>query len=120
MRNYDLEDRLIDFSVEVITLIEHLPGRIAAKHLSSQLVRSCTAPALIYGEAQAAESKRDFIHKSKLVLKELKESQINLKIINRLTYLKNHQSKLNSVFQECSELVAIFTTSIKTAKSNLH
>jgi four helix bundle protein len=58
-----------------------LPATKAGHNLEYQLAKSGTAPALVYGEAQAAESRADFIHKMKVALKELKESRINLRII---------------------------------------
>jgi four helix bundle protein len=79
----NLEERLIDFAVMVIDLSEKLPKTFAGKHLGNQLVRSGTSPALNYGEAQAAESKKDFIHKMRICLKELRESYVCLKIIDR-------------------------------------
>ena len=108
-RRYDLEERLIDFAVIILDLCELLPQNFAAKHLGGQLVRSGTSPALNYGEAQAAESKADFLHK----LKELRESQICLKIISKKKYIKGEKEQ--PVLKECSGLVAIFTKSIETA-----
>ncbi len=85
--------------------------------MGHQLARSGTAPALNYGEAQAAESQADFIHKMGVCLKELRESGINMKIISRRNYFKN-EVLLQKVQQEAKELVAIFTKSISTAKTN--
>ncbi|MEM7163697.1 MAG: four helix bundle protein, partial [Bacteroidota bacterium] len=82
-RRTQLEDRLIDFSIKIIEICEKLPSQYAAKHLGQQLLRSGTSPALNYGEAQRAESTKDFIHKMKICLKELHESFIILKILNR-------------------------------------
>ena len=65
-KEYDLEDRLIDFAVMVIDIVEALPGTRAGNHIAGQLVRSGTSPAPNYGEAQSAESKKDFIHKIKI------------------------------------------------------
>ncbi len=73
-----LEDRLIDFAVRVITVVEALPDTKAGKHIANQLVRAGTAPAPNYGEARA-----DFVHKLKVSLKELRETFIWLKIIER-------------------------------------
>ena len=72
-KKYDLEERLIDFAVSVITFTESLPGTKSAAHLGGQVLRSGTAPSLNYGEAKGAESKVDFIHKMKVCLKELRE-----------------------------------------------
>lgn len=116
IRKYDLEERLIDFAVRVLELVELLPNNRGGIHLANQLVRSGTAPALMYGEAQAAESKNDFIHKMKIALKELRESQINMKIIEKRKMLDH--SKESAVLAECTQLVAIFNASVETAKRN--
>ena len=69
----ELEDRLIDFAVRIINVVEALPSSKAGNHVAGQLIRSGTAPAPNYGEAQSAESRKDFIHKMKIALKELRE-----------------------------------------------
>lgn len=79
-RNYDLEDRLIEFSSRIIHVVETLPSTRSGKYIAGQLIRCGLAPALIYGEAQSAESRDDFILKMKIGLKELKETRICLKI----------------------------------------
>ena len=65
----ELEDRLIDFAVRIINVVEALPNSKAGNHVARQLIRSGTAPAPNYGEAQSAESRKDFIHKMKIALK---------------------------------------------------
>jgi four helix bundle protein len=113
---YDLEDRLIAFAVRVIDTAEALPNTAAGKNLSGQIVRSGTSPALNYGEAQAAESRADFIHKMRICLKELRETFVCLKIIQRKEYFKEKQ--LEPLINENRELVSIFVRSIQTAKKN--
>jgi len=80
---YDLEERLIDFAVIITDIVEALPNTRLGNYIAGQLVRSGLSPALNYGEAQSAESRNDFIHKMKIILKELRESMISLKIIER-------------------------------------
>ena len=109
----DLEDRLVDFAVSILNLAEKLPNTYAGKHLSQQIIRSGTAPALNYGEAQAAETRADFIHKMKIALKELRETYINLKIIYKKQYLSSKDIKI--IAQENNELISIFIASINTA-----
>jgi four helix bundle protein len=75
-RNYDLENRLVEFSSKIIDIVEELPSGKAATYIAGQLIRCGLAPALIYGEAQSAESRDDFIHKMKIGLKELKETHL--------------------------------------------
>jgi len=81
MNKFDLEERLIDFAVLIVEICENMKDTKASNHLSGQLIRSGTSPALNYGEAQGGESRKDFIHKIKIVLKELRESYVCLKII---------------------------------------
>ena len=85
---YDLEERLVSFAVLILDISEKLPKSGGARVLAKQLVRSGTAPALNYGEAQSAESSRDFLHKMRVCLKELRETQIALKIISRKRYFE--------------------------------
>lgn len=115
---YDLEERLIEFAVLALNMVDILPNKYSANHLGNQLVRSTTSPALNYGEAQAAESKKDFVHKMGIILKELRESLICIKIIEKRNYVSNNQI-IEKLKQENKELVAIFTTSIKTVKSKI-
>ncbi len=89
MNKYDLEERLIDFSVLLIEIVNEMLNSKAGNHLSGQLVRSGTSVSLNYGEAQSAESKKDFIHKMKVILKELRETFICLKIIHRCELYKS-------------------------------
>jgi four helix bundle protein len=114
---FDLEDRLIEFSVLIISISENLNNNRAGNHIASQLVRSGTAPALIYGEAQSAESRNDFIHKLKIILKELRETLIALKIIKRGLLTKTIEL-VDKAMIECNELISIFVKSVETARKN--
>ena len=116
-RKFDLEDRLIKFAIRMMDVSEILPSTKAGNHIAGQLVRSGTSPALNYGEVQAAESKADFTHKMKIILKELRETRICLKIIILKPLISNLQS-IEPDFKECSELISIFATSIKTVQRN--
>ena len=112
----DLEDRLVEFAVRIIAVVEALPDTKAGRHVAGQLVRSGTSPAPNYGEAQAAESRNDFIHKMKVCLKELRETLIWLKIIKRKPLAV--PDRLDALLTECDELIAIFVKSISTAQKN--
>lgn len=115
-QKFDLEDRLVDFACMCLNVCDLLPATKAGQNLEYQLSKSGTAPALIYGEAQAAESRADFVHKMKMVLKEVRESRVNLKIIRRKPVLTD--TKVEKAFNEANELMAIFLKSIETAKNN--
>jgi four helix bundle protein len=116
-KRYDLEDRLVKFACLCMDVCELLPNSRTGQHLQNQLSRSSIAPALLYGEVQAAESKADFIHKMKIALKELRETRVNLRIIMEKPIVSN--PKIDLAFKEVNELIGIFTTSIGTAKKNL-
>jgi four helix bundle protein len=109
----DIQERLIDFAVSIIKLTSQLPKNPAGNHVAGQLLRSGTSPAPNYAEARGAESNKDFIHKLRIALKELKESDVWLKISKRSQLLKD--SAARPVYNECIELQKILTTSIKTA-----
>ena len=116
-RNFDLENRLIDFAIRISEVVESLPKTKLANQVGSQMIKSGTSPALNYGEAQSAESQNDFIHKMKVVLKELRETYVCLKIIIRKPLI-TPVSKLDSILQENNELISIFVKSIETATKN--
>ena len=113
-RKYDLEDRLIDFALRISDIVEALPNTKLGNHIGGQLVRCGTSPALNNGEAQSAESTNDFIHKLKIILKELRETRICLKIIIRKPLLK--PERVDDIIKENNELIAIFLKSIETSK----
>jgi len=113
-----LENRLIDFAISVNLMAELLPSTYLGKNMASQLSRSSTSPALNYGEAQAAESTKDFIHKMRIGLKELRETLVGLKIIDRGALISNDKN-LISLQKEADELISIFVSSINTATKRL-
>ncbi|MFZ5940804.1 MAG: four helix bundle protein [Bacteroidota bacterium] len=114
-RKYDLEERLIRFSVQIIKLVDILPNTKAGNSIGSQIVRSGTSPALNYGEAQGAESRKDFIHKLKIVLKELRETNVCLRIIEGAELCIDTEL-LSSLKSESVELISIIVKSIKTTE----
>ena len=111
-----LENRLIDFAVSIIELEKRLKNTYAGQYLSNQLTRASISAALNYGEAQLAESKKDFIHKVKISLKESKEVNVGLKICFKANLLD--QQKNAAVVQENKELVSIFVKTVSTARRN--
>ena len=115
-KKYDLEDRLIDFTISCSDIVEELQQTKLANHIGSQLIRSSSSGALNYGEAQSAESPNDFVNKLKIILKELRESRVCLKVILRKPLLP--KERVQSTLDECNELIAIFLKSIDTANRN--
>jgi four helix bundle protein len=112
----ELEERLIDFAVRIIKLSANLPRTPAGKHIAGQILRSGTSPAPNYGEARGAESHADFVHKLRIVLKELNETSIWLRMIARSQLLR--EELIADIGGENRELCRIFTASLKTASSS--
>jgi four helix bundle protein len=117
-QTYDLEERLLEYSVQIIKIVEQLPNTKAGNHVAGQLLRSGTSPHPNHGEAQAAESPKDFIHKLRIALKELRETQRWVKLIKRVPLIQKSEP-LNDILLETEELIKIFVTSIKTAGKKL-
>ena len=114
-KRYDLEERLLEFSVRIIKIVEQLPNTRTGNHVAGQLLRSGTSPYPNHGEAQAAESPKDFVHKLRISLKELRETQRWLKLIQRVSLIKKPELQ-NYILEETEELIKIFVASIKTAE----
>lgn len=113
----DLEDRLVRFGAGICRCVYRLPRSRLGLHITSQLLRSATSPAANYAEARAAESTRDFIHKLKVCLKELRETLVWLKLIEELQILTDDQ--FSGIKREADELVALFVCSVRTTESKL-
>jgi len=116
-RRVNLENRLIDFSLEVDDLCKQIPDTKLGYYVTDHTVRSSASSAFHYGEAQSAESKSDFIHKMKVCLKELRECLVGIKFLKRGKFNVN-MVLANKLFQENNELISIFVKSIQTARRN--
>ena len=108
--------RLLNFAARVGKAVDALPNTRLGRHIAGQLVRSGTSPAPNYAEACAAESRKDFVHKLKICLKELRESRCWIQLIIKSNLLTELQ--MSDLLDECTQLCNIIGKSIVTAKSN--
>ena len=115
MRREDLDNRFVDFSVAIMKLTKKLPKDSVGLYLKDQLSRSSISATLNYGESESAESRRDFVHKLRVSLKELRETMIGLKIIRR-SELHLDPSDQQMCLDECNELISILVKSINTVE----
>ncbi|MFC2107391.1 four helix bundle protein [Bacteroidota bacterium] len=118
MKENTLEDRLVDFSADIVRFARFLNKKDHVKPIVDQIIRSSYSVALNYGEAQSAESRKDFIHKMRISLKELRETKVAMKIIGK-TIDKLDNDQLQTLMKEVKELISIFIASINTATTNL-
>ena len=115
-RRFDLEERLLEYAVRIIRLVDALPRTQAGRHAADQLLRCGTSPLANHGELQGAESRKDFIHKLGICLKEIREARRWLRLVHRVPLLT--PSKVEPLICETEALVKIFSASIKTAQKN--
>ncbi len=113
-QTFDLEERLLEYSVRIVKLVEQLPKTRTGNHIAGQLLRSGTSPYPKHGEAQAAESSKDFVHKLRISLKELRESKRWLKLILKVPLI-DKSNLVDDILEETEQLIKIFVTSVKTA-----
>ena len=113
---YDLEDRLLEYAARIIRLVDAPPGTRAARHVADQLLRCGTSLLANHGELQGAESRKDFIHKLGLCLKEIDEAWRWLRLIHRVPMLP--RGKVEPLLAETNALIKIFAASIRTAEKN--
>ncbi len=111
---YDLAERLLEYAARVIRLTEQMHRTPAGVHVAGQLLRSGTAPLPQHAEAQAAESRRDFVHKMKIGLKELRETDRWLRLTQRVPLIDKPE-RVDPLIQETDELIRIFVSSVRTA-----
>jgi four helix bundle protein len=114
---YDLEDRLLKFAADIIELTESLPNTRAGNHIAGQLLRCGTSSLSNHGEVEAAESRRDFLHKLRICLKELRETKRWLRLLGRTRTL-TPAANFTACLDEVEELVRIFVASIRTVQRN--
>ena len=116
-RTYDLEDRLLQFAADTCRVAEQMPASRTGNHICSQLIRCGTSPSANYAEARGSESRRDFVHKLKLCLKELRESLAWLRLVAVLDL--RPPAQLEVVIGEANELISIMVVSVRTAKGGV-
>ncbi len=117
-KKFDFIDRLVAFAGDVILFIEAMPKDTTGYYLFNQIMRSSGSVALNFAESQGAESDKDYIHKARIALKELRETQVNFKIMKHVNY--GDSDRRTYLERESIELIKILTTIIKNKKSKLH
>ncbi|MCL5991682.1 MAG: four helix bundle protein [Bacteroidetes bacterium] len=114
----NITERLLEFPARIIKVEGLLCKTYAGKHIYGQLFRSGTSSGANYEESIAAESKADFIHKTQVVLKEIRESNYWLRLIKKSKLLNEDNSDFKFLLQESYEFIKIFSSSLVTAKNN--
>jgi four helix bundle protein len=116
MKPDDLSERLLDLAARIGKVVDALPETRLGRHIAGQLVRSGTSPAPNYEEACAAESRKDFIHKLHISLKELRETRCWIRLIIKAELLP--ESRMNPILNETDEMCKVIGQSVTTASKN--
>ena len=112
MRN-QISERVIDFVANVLRMVSDFPAKTISSKLADQLIRSSTSVGANYEEAQAAESRKDFVHKLQVSLKEMRETYYWLRVIQKVS---SDASSFSKIIDEAGQLRAILSKSVATAK----
>ncbi|HEX8679253.1 MAG TPA: four helix bundle protein [Chthoniobacterales bacterium] len=115
-QRFELKERLLEYAVRIIRVADALPASKGARQVSDQLLRCGTSPLANHGELQGAESRKDFIHKLGVCLKEIREARRSPRLIHRVPLLA--AAKVERLRKETEALIKIFSASIRTAEKN--
>jgi four helix bundle protein len=115
-RGDELLERLLEFAARIGKVVDALPETRMGRHVAGQLVRCGTSPAPNYAESCGAESRRDFIHKLGICLKELRETHCWLRLVVKADLLP--EARLSDLVVENLELINVIAKSIVTTKAN--
>ncbi len=110
----DLQQRLLDYGVRIIKLVESLPKTLTGRRIADQPLRSGTSVGAHYEEARGAESREDFAHKLQIALKEIRESNYRLRLISNAQLLP--PDRLAAIIDESSQLHALLSKAVATTK----
>jgi four helix bundle protein len=114
MKGDDIAERLVALAVVVVGVVDALPETVAGKHVGGQLLRAGTSPGANYEEARGAESRRDFLHKLGIALKELQETRYWLRVVAGANLAGG--KPMTAVLAEVDALCRILGTSKRTAQ----
>ncbi|MBD3842439.1 MAG: four helix bundle protein [Campylobacterales bacterium] len=111
-------DKSFDFAIRIVNLYRHLCNDKKEFILSKQLLRSGTSIGANVNEAQAGQSKVDFISKMSIASKEAREAKYWIELLIKTDYLNIEEVHVKSLLEEINELIKIITSIVKTSKEN--
>ena len=115
----ELLKRTFEFGVKCLLFLESLPKTKVNAIITFQLGKAATSIGSNYEEAQGAESSKDFIHKIAVVLKESRESNYWLRVLDAISKNEYKNSEFKFLLKESFDFKKIFTSVKLTAQQNL-
>jgi four helix bundle protein len=116
MKENIILNKSFEFSVRIVNLYKYLTTQKAEYVMAKQILRSGTSIGANSEEADAGQSKKDFVAKMSIVLKEARETRFWLRLLYKTEYID--EKMFNSLLADCQEIIAIVTAIIKTSKNN--
>jgi len=116
MKNSILTEKSFAFSIKIIRLVQRLQSERKEFVLSTQILKSGTSPGANDREAEFAQSKKDFISKMNIGLKEANETEYWLELLFATDYIS--KVEFENLYRDCGEIKAILISTVRTAKAN--
>jgi len=110
----DLEERLLEYGMRIIRVVESLPKNLVGLRIGDQLLRRKTAVGAHYEESRGAESRDDFAHKLQMALKEMRESNYWLRLLAKAGTVS--PGRVAGIIDESKQLRAILSKAVATTK----
>jgi four helix bundle protein len=114
METREVSERLLDYGVRAIRVVESLPRTLVGRRIGDQLLRSSISVGANYEEAQGAESREDFVHKLQIPLKEVRESNYWLRLLAKSEIVPGN--RLSAILDESNQLRAMLSKAVATTK----
>jgi four helix bundle protein len=114
MDTREVSERLLDYGVRAIRVVESLPRNLVGRRIGDQLLRSSISVGANYEEAQGAESREDFVHKLQIALKEVRESNYWLRLLAKAEIVPSN--RLSAILDESNQLRAMLSKAVATTK----
>jgi len=114
MDTREVSERLLDYGVRAIRVVESLPRNLVGRRIGDQLLRSSVSVGANYEEAQGAESREDFVHKLQIALKEVRESNYWLRLLAKAEIIPSN--RLSAILDESNQLRAMLSKAVATTK----
>lgn len=118
MKKNIIKEKTFAFGKRVVRLCIYLEKSKNEYVLSKQLKRSGTAPGALVRESEHAESRKDFIHKLSIALKEANETEYWLQMIKEGEYIS--EKEFDSIHKDCVEIIKILASIVKSTKKGIN
>ena len=112
-----VKEKSFDFAIKIVNLYKYLKNEKNEFVLSKQILRSGTSIGANINEAQQGQSKKDFLMKMNIALKECTETKYWIELLSATHYIDTEQKE--SIIKDCIELEKLLTSIVKTIRNQM-